>query len=151
MGNIMQGATLLKARACGEENGSMIRCALALTLTFSEYWLLNYSAFPLFDLIFIWTREVSACVGGAALAAIAVLSFWRPRPLDGRVFTWGVVFSMTIGGALCAVGALFESVFFTVAGASLVTVGEGLRIFASALAASALLCAVPVSSLYGPT
>lgn len=126
MGNIMQGATLLKARACGEENGSMIRCALALTLTFSEYWLLNYSAFPLFDLIFIWTREVSACVGGAALAAIAVLSFWRPRPLDGRVFTWGVVFSMTIGGALCAVGALFESVFFTVAGASLVIVGGGL-------------------------
>ena len=62
-------------------------------LTFSEYWLLNYSAFPLFDLIFIWTREVSACVGGAALAAIAVLSFWRSRPLDGRIFTWGVVSS----------------------------------------------------------
>ncbi len=93
MGNIMQRAMLAKARACGGESGPTMLCALALTLTFSEYWLLNYSAFPLFDLIFIWTREVSASVGGAALVAIAVLSFWRSRPLDGRIFTWGVVSS----------------------------------------------------------
>lgn len=67
MGNIMQGATLLKARACGEENGSMIRCALALTLTFSEYWLLNYSAFPLFDLIFnMDARGERVCWRGGA-------------------------------------------------------------------------------------
>ena len=28
-------------------------CAAGLTLSFLEYWLLNYCAFPLFDTVFI--------------------------------------------------------------------------------------------------
>lgn len=126
MGYAMHGEALAKALAGREKDIATVVCALALTLTFSEYWLLNYSAFPLFDLVFIWTREVSACVGGAVLALVAVLSFWRRRPLDGRIFTWGVVFLMIAGGACCAVGTVRESVVFTVVGASLVTVGGGL-------------------------
>lgn len=126
MGDAIHGGALAKALVGREKDVATAACALALTLTFSEYWLLNYSAFPLFDFVFIWTREVSACVGGAVLALVAVLSFWRQRPLDGRIFTWGVVFSMLSGAACCIAGTLCESVFLTVAGASLVTVGGGL-------------------------
>lgn len=71
------------AAECCERRSAAIACMVALTLVFSEYWLLNYSAFPLFDTVFIWTRELSACVGGAFLAAVALAAFWRPRPLSG--------------------------------------------------------------------
>lgn len=101
-------------------------CMAALTLVFSEYWLLNYSAFPLFDAVFIWTRELSACVGGAFLAAVAFAAFWRPQPLSGRLFVWGVCLAMVVGSAFCAVGSVTCFAAFAVLGASLVTVGSGL-------------------------
>lgn len=37
----------------GEQRSAAMACMAALTLVFSEYWLLNYSAFPLFDAVFI--------------------------------------------------------------------------------------------------
>lgn len=45
---------------------------------------------------------------------------------------------MALGGALCAAGALCESVFLTVAGASLVTVGGGLANICVGLACTGL-------------
>ena len=110
----------------GEQRSSVIACMVALTLVFSEYWLLNYSAFPLFDAIFIWTRELSACAGGAFLAAVAFAAFWRPRPLGGRMFVWGVCLAMAVGSAFCAAGSVTGFAAFAVVGASLVTVGGGL-------------------------
>lgn len=35
----------------GEQRSAAMACMAALTLVFSEYWLLNYSAFPLFDAV----------------------------------------------------------------------------------------------------
>ena len=110
----------------GEQRSSVITCMVALTLVFSEYWLLNYSAFPLFDAIFIWTRELSACAGGDFLAAVAFAAFWRPRPLGGRMFVWGVCLAMVVGSAFCAAGSVTGFTAFAVVGASLVTVGGGL-------------------------
>lgn len=110
----------------GEQRSSVIACMVALMLVFSEYWLLNYSAFPLFDAIFIWTRELSACAGGAFLAAVAFAAFWRPRPLGGRMFVWGVCLAMAVGSAFCAAGSVTGFAAFAVVGASLVTVGGGL-------------------------
>ena len=110
----------------GEQRSSVIACMVALMLVFSEYWLLNYSAFPLFYAIFIWTRELSACAGGAFLAAVAFAAFWRPRPLGGRMFVWGVCLAMAVGSAFCAAGSVTGFAAFAVVGASLVTVGGGL-------------------------
>ena len=110
----------------GERRSAAMACVAALTLVFSEYWLLNYSAFPLFDAVFIWTRELSACVGGAFLAAVAFAAFWRPQPLNGRLFVWGVCLAMVAGSAFCAVGSVTRFAAFAVFGASLVTVGSGL-------------------------
>ena len=110
----------------GEQRSAAMACMAALTLVFSEYWLLNYSAFPLFDAVFIWTREQSACVGGAVRAAVAFAAFWRPQPLSGRLFVWGVCLAMVAGSAFCAVGSVTRFAAFAVLGASLVTVGSGL-------------------------
>ena len=49
--------------------------------SFVSYWLLNYSAFPLFDHVYLQTREASAIVGGLALTALAFASYWHPRPV----------------------------------------------------------------------
>lgn len=101
-------------------------CAAALLLVFTEYWLLNYCAFPLFDTVFVGARELSAFVGGLVLAALALLSFWSDRPVRNALFTGGVVAGMVAGGACVAGGVLWTSVPLVALGASLVTVGSGL-------------------------
>ena len=101
-------------------------CGVALVLTFCEYWLLNYCAFPLFDGVFIWTRELSAVAGGLALAALALGSFWSVRPPDGRLFTWGTFVSMTLGAAAVVGGIAWDSVALVALGAALTTIGGGL-------------------------
>lgn len=100
--------------------------ASALTLTFVQYWLLNYSAFPLFDDVFIWTRELSACVGGLTLAVLACVSYWQPQRIVKGLFTVGVVVAMVLGALSIAGGLVFHSSTMAVVGASLVTVGSGL-------------------------
>lgn len=113
----------------GQPGSSMMRvaaCSAALMLVFSEYWLLNYCAFPLFDSVFIWTREVSACVGGAVLAGVALLAFWRPRAFSVRLFTEGPAVAMLVGAALAAASVALSSPLLVVVGASLLTIGGGL-------------------------
>lgn len=103
-----------------------VSCAVALTLAFAQYWLLNYAAFPLFDEVFIWTREVSACIGGLALAALACVSYWQPRRVSKGAFTAGVAAFMLLGSIFSALGLVFELKTLTVVGISLATIGGGL-------------------------
>ena len=104
----------------------LARCLVALTLTFCEYWLLNYCAFPLFDGVFIWTRELSAVVGGLVLVALALGSFWSVRPPSARLFTWGTLGAMVLGTAGVAGGVVTDSTILVATGAALVTIGGGL-------------------------
>ena len=105
--------------------GRLALCAVALALTFAEYWLLNYCAFPLFDTVFVWTREVSAAVGGLVLAGFAVASFWTARAAHARLFVWGVPVAMLAGALIVAGGVVWDSAALVCVGASLVTVGTG--------------------------
>ena len=109
-----------------EGRGRILRCTVALLLVFTEYWLLNYCAFPLFDTVFTAARELSALVGGAILAALALVSFWSDRPVRGVLFSSGVAVGMVAGGACVAGGVLWASATLVALGASLVTVGGGL-------------------------
>lgn len=113
---------------CGDRSESHRKtaCSLALALVFSEYWLLSYCAFPLFDGVFFWTREVSACAGGLVLAALALVSFWRPFRASDTMFMRGGFACMMLGAAFIGMGLAVESVAATVAGASFVTVAGGL-------------------------
>ena len=104
----------------------LLRCTVALLLVFTEYWLLNYCAFPLFDTVFAGARELSAFAGGAVLAALALLSFWSDRPLRAPLFTGGAVAGMLAGGLCIAGGMLWASAPLVALGAALVTVGSGL-------------------------
>lgn len=103
-----------------------ILCIFALTTSFAEYWLLNYSAFPLFDSVFIWTREASAIAGGLVLTTVAFVSYWRPRLFGSKRFFTAALASMLVGVALVLTGLALQIPLVLVAGASLVTMGTGL-------------------------
>ena len=101
-------------------------CAAGLTLSFLEYWLLNYCAFPLFDTVFIWARELSAVTGGLVLAALALASYWRADMPDERLFSRGVPATMLAGMACVAAGVACPSRLLVALGAFLATAGAGL-------------------------
>ncbi|MDJ1650605.1 MULTISPECIES: helix-turn-helix transcriptional regulator [Gordonibacter] len=106
--------------------GHLVLCTIALAVSFAEYWLLNYCAFPLFDSVYIWTREASAIAGGIALSAIAFVSYWRPHLFDSGRFFGASAAVMIAGSLLVAAGLALRQSALLVAGASLVTVGTGL-------------------------
>lgn len=108
------------------EGRGVALCAAGLTLSFLEYWLLNYCAFPLFDTVFIWARELSAVAGGLVLAALALASYWRTSMLNERLFSWGVPAAMLAGVACTAVGMAGTSRSLVALGAFFATAGAGL-------------------------
>lgn len=101
-------------------------CTIALMASFIEYWLLNYAAFPLFDSVFIWTREASAIMGGLTLTTIAFLSYWRPRLFDSKRLFRIIATIMICGTLLMVAGLILHLPVILVCGASLATIGTGL-------------------------
>jgi DNA-binding CsgD family transcriptional regulator len=98
---------------------------LALTLGFLGYWLLNYYMFPLFDLVFIWAREVSAATGGLTLVAIALIAAWRPSLFGGVPIFSVTLFSVLAGALLIVSGFYFSSTALLLIGAWLSTAASG--------------------------
>lgn len=94
--------------------------------SFVSYWLLNYSAFPLFDHVYLQTREASAIVGGLALTALAFASYWHPRPFTSRRLFMAATSTMIVGSITVIVSMCGQLPAVLVCGAALVTVGAGL-------------------------
>ena len=103
-----------------------LACTLALAGSFVGYWLLNYSAFPLFDPVYFWTREASAVVGGITLTALAFASYWHPSLFTSRRFFAAAVSTMIAGSLVMTAGIFASLPAVLVCGAALVTVGTGL-------------------------
>lgn len=103
-----------------------------------EHWLLNFCVFPLFDTVLLWTRELSAAVGGLVLAILALVSFWQDGMPDRRLFTLGTLATMVVGMAAVALGVAVPFAPIMVVGASLVTVGAGLSNIYAGLACTCL-------------
>lgn len=103
-----------------------LACTVALMGSFIGYWLLNYSAFPLFDPVYHWTREASAVAGGLALTALAFASYWNPGLFTSRRFFAAAVTTMATGSLVMAGGIFGSLPAVLVCGAALVTVGTGL-------------------------
>lgn len=103
-----------------------LACTVALMGSFIGYWLLNYSAFPLFDPVYLWTREASAVVGGITLTALAFASYWHPRLFASRRFLAATVSTMVVGSLVMTAGIFAPLPAVLVCGAALVTVGTGL-------------------------
>lgn len=105
---------------------NFVLCTTALALSFTAGWLLNYAAFPLFDPIFHWTREISAVIGGCVLAMIAILSYWNPRAFTVHNLFMSVVSTMVAGAIVMLAGMLLEVPAVLVCGVGLVTIGSKL-------------------------
>lgn len=103
-----------------------LACTAALTGSFIGYWLLNYSAFPLFDPIYLWTREASAIAGGLALTTLAFASYWHPRLFTSRRFFAAAASTMIAGSLVMAIGIFGSLPIVLICGAALVTMGTGL-------------------------
>lgn len=103
----------------------IILCFIALVLMFTEYWLLNYCAFPLFDSISPWTREISAAAGGIALIAMTLVARWNPHTLKKNLFP-GILISLVTGSIITLAGLYLDSFLPLVVGASIITIGISL-------------------------
>lgn len=114
-----------------------LRCFAALVFVFTMYWLLNYCAFPLFDSVSLWTREISAIVGGVALIAIALIVYWQPQVLR-RFFLSGVLVCLGLGFISMFAGLYLSSAAPLFVGASLVTIGISMASVIAGLACTTL-------------
>ncbi|MEG1561977.1 MAG: helix-turn-helix transcriptional regulator [Raoultibacter sp.] len=99
---------------------------IALIAVFAEYWLLNYSAFPLFDPISIVTREISAAAGGCVLVLLALVAAWKPSVFKERLFFIGVPIVLIVGLALMGIGLSLQASFLLILGVSCITIAIGL-------------------------
>lgn len=113
------------------------RCFTSPVLMFTAFWLLNYCAFPLFDAVSPWTREVSAACGGVSLLVIALVAYWQPTVLR-RFFFTGIVVLLAIGVISMLGGLYLNSVPALFVGASLVTIGISLIAVLSGLICTTL-------------
>lgn len=122
-----QTAPLTDSSVKSRPNDSIvvIRCFIALVFVFTTYWLLNYCAFPLFDEVSIWTREISAGVGGVALVVIALVALWRPD-LFHHHFLSGILVALGFGYISMLAGLFFSSEAPLYIGSSLATIGISL-------------------------
>ncbi|WP_139652590.1 helix-turn-helix transcriptional regulator [Raoultibacter phocaeensis] len=100
-------------------------CFAALVLMFTEYWLLNFCAFPLFDAVSPWTREISAAAGGIGLIVMAIVARWKPGLLKKHLFP-GIFATLVAGAILTLAGLYLDSFFVLAAGASVITIGISL-------------------------
>lgn len=105
---------------------SFVACTVSLTLSFAEAWLLNFAAFPLFDPVYLWTREASAIIGGIALVVVAIASYWHPNIFSyKRMTVWTLGFMGAGITALC-LGFATSLPLILVGGAAAITVGSKL-------------------------
>jgi DNA-binding CsgD family transcriptional regulator len=102
------------------------RVTAALALCFLGYWLLNYSLFPIYDGLFIWTREVSALVGGLTLAAVAFAAAWNPALLRTPTPVGAVLMLSLVADLILISGLYFSLAPLLVVGTILNTVANGL-------------------------
>ena len=109
----------------GKQAKRIASCFGALVLVFTEYWLLNYCAFPLFDAVSPWTREISAAAGGLALIVMALVARWKPGMLKKRLFS-GILASLAAGAILTLAGLYLNSFLTLAIGASVATIGISL-------------------------
>ncbi len=118
--------TISQARQYSDRQiSSFLLCTLALSGAFLCYWLLNFTAFPLFDPIYHWTRELSAIIGGLALTIVAFISYWNTK-----LFTYQRTLMVSLGFLIVGVagtlgGLTLKAQILLVLGASLLTVGIG--------------------------
>lgn len=117
-----QQAGIGKAGASPKRSGV---CFGALVLMFTEYWLLNYCAFPLFDTVSPWTREISAAAGGIGLIVMALVARWKPNLLKKNLFP-GILASLAAGAIITLAGLYLNSFLPLALGASIVTIGISL-------------------------
>ncbi|MEG0504310.1 MAG: LuxR C-terminal-related transcriptional regulator [Raoultibacter sp.] len=103
----------------------IVSCFIALILMFTEYWLLNYCAFPLFDTVSPWTREISAAAGGIALIAMTLVARWNPGMLKKNLFP-GIFIALVAGAIITLAGLYLDSFLPLAVGASIITIGISL-------------------------
>lgn len=99
-------------------------CFIALTIVFMNGWLLNAFIFPLYDGVYIWTREIATAVQGITMAAMAVLATWKPRLLSGRNLIACIAACLVFGALFAMVGLFSEEAVSLVLGSSLSSIGR---------------------------
>lgn len=123
--NKSESAPRSQAGIINKSTKQALVCLVSLVLMFTEYWLLNYCAFPLFDSVSLWTREISAAAGGIGLIAMALVARWKPALLKTKFFP-GILVSLAAGAILTLAGLYLNSALPLIVGASVITIGISL-------------------------
>ena len=85
------------------------RATAALCLVLATSSFMNISAFPLFDHVFTYARDISVLANAACLVAVALVASFRSSSLDSRVVNIVAIALLAVGSSGIAASFAIQS------------------------------------------
>jgi len=109
-------------------------CFAGLVILFLNGWLLNRYAFPLYDQVNIYIREISTLSGAIALMVVALIATYRPSFLHARMLFAIIMGFLVLGGAPVLYGLVAGLELPLIVGAVLIAIAKRLIIIVVGIA-----------------
>ena len=101
------------------------RATAALCLVLATSSFMNISAFPLFDHVFTYARDISVLANAACLVAVALVASFRSSSLDSRVVNIVAIAILAVGSSGIAASFALQSPWLLVVSSCAVSAARG--------------------------
>ena len=101
------------------------RATAALCLVLATSSFMNISAFPLFDHVFTYARDISVLANAACLLAVALVASFRSSSLDSRVVNIAAIAILAVGSSGIAASFALQSPWLLVVSSCAVSAARG--------------------------
>ena len=101
------------------------RTTAALCLVLANSSFMNISAFPLFDHVFTYARDISVLANAACLVAVALVASFRSSLLDSHIVNIAALAFLVFGSTGIAVSFAMQSSWLLVFSSCLVAAARG--------------------------
>lgn len=101
------------------------RATAALCLVLATSSFMNISAFPLFDHVFTYARDISVLANAACLVAVALVASFRSSSLDSRVVNIVAIALLAVGSSGIAASFAIQSPWLLVVSSCAVSAARG--------------------------
>lgn len=101
------------------------RATAALCLVLATSSFMNISAFPLFDHVFTYARDISVLANAACLVAVALVASFRSSSLDSRVVNIVAIALLAVGSSGIAASFALQSPWLLVVSSCAVSAARG--------------------------
>ena len=101
------------------------RATAALCLVLATSSFMNISAFPLFDHVFTYARDISVLANAACLVAVALVASFRSSSLNSRVVNIVAIALLAVGSSGIAASFAIQSPWLLVVSSCAVSAARG--------------------------